>query len=141
MDDVTVIVPVGAVHVGSVTLTVGAAGALGADAMVTSIVVVQPALFFTVMVCLPELSPVYPPVGYGANAPPSKLNSTPVVGEVIVMIPVDVVQVGSVTLAVGAGGAPGAPATVTSILVVQPALFFTANVCLPVPTPVNPPAG
>ena len=49
---------------------------------------------------------------------------SPAVGEVIVIVPVATVQVGSTCAVVGVGGAPGAAAIVTSAAVeIQPAAF------------------
>ncbi len=71
--------------------------------------------------------PLKPPVGYGAYAPPSTANSRPVVEVVTVMVPVGVVQVGSVALKV-AVGAPGAVPIDWFSVVSQPAAFLTLMV-------------
>ena len=53
---------------------------------------------------------------------------SPVVDEVIVIVPVGVVHVGSTTLAVGAAGADGAGLIVTEAAPdIQPAAFFTVR--------------
>ncbi len=58
----TVIVPVGVVHVGSTAASV-AVGAPGAVAMSLVNVVSQPAAFFTLMVCVPAARPLQPVAG------------------------------------------------------------------------------
>src|SRR5678809_595739 len=106
VDVVTVIVPVGTLHVGSTTASV-AVGAFGAVAISFESVVSQPAAFLTLMLCGPVASPLHPPVGYTAYAPPSRLNSSPAVDVVTVIVPVGTLHVGSTTasVAVGAFGA------------------------------------
>src|SRR4029453_17049823 len=122
--EVIVIVPVATVHVGSTTFNVGAAGATGTAATGTSTTVLQPDPLSTVIVCGPGRTLVYPPAGYGANAPPSKLKVSPAVAEVIVIVPVATVQVGSPVWVTGAAGAPGAAATVAlASAEIQPAAF------------------
>src|SRR5688572_7733241 len=95
--EVIVIVPVATVHVGSTTSSAGAAGAVGTSATGTSTAVVQPDPLSTVIVCGPGRTFVYPPAGYGPNTPLSKLKVSPAVAEVMVMVPVATVHVGSTT--------------------------------------------
>ena len=71
--------------------------------------------------------------------PLSILYSRPAVGEVTLIVPVGVEQVGSVAVAVTTG-APGAVPTVTGAEASQPAAFFTHTVWLPVAMPVKVPA-
>ena len=59
----------------------------------------------------------------------------------MVIVPVDVVQVGSTIAVVGAGGAFGATPTFTFIVVLQPAAFCTLIECDPLATPLHPLAG
>src|SRR5678810_547052 len=134
--DVTVMDPVGVVHVGSVAVAV-TLGAPGADPTVTSTEPSQPAAFFTHTLCKPLLIPVKAPL-YGAYVPLSTLYSSPVVTDVTVMDPVGVVHVGSVAVAVTLG-APGADPTVTSTEPSQPAAFFTHTLCKPLLIPVKAP--
>src|SRR5687768_18401351 len=63
--EVTVMVPVGVAHVGSVAVAV-TVGAPGAVPTVTSTEASQPAAFFTHTLWAPLLMPVKPPAGYGA---------------------------------------------------------------------------
>ncbi len=68
------------------------------------------------------------------------LKSSLVVDDVTVMVPVGVVQVGSVALSV-ADGAPGALPILCVNVASQPALFFTLMVWGPLARPVNPAEG
>src|SRR4030095_167940 len=127
---VTVMVPVRSVQLaGLVATAVGAVGVVGTAATGTSTTVLQPDPLSTVIVCGPGRTLVYPPAGYGANAPPSKLNVSPAVAEVIVIVPVATVQVGSTVCVTGVAGAPGAAATVAlASAEIQPAAFCAVTV-------------
>ena len=143
VDDVIVTVPVGVVQVGSVCASVGVGG-VGGTAPIVSVAVpeLHPLAFCATIVCGPGFSPVYPPAGYAANAPPSRLNVSPAVDDVIVTVPVGVVQVGSVCASVGVGGVGGtAPIVSVAVPELHPLAFCATIVCGPGFSPVYPPAG
>jgi ABC-type transport system involved in cytochrome c biogenesis permease subunit len=127
---VTVIVPVGVVHVGcAVTEAVGAAGAEGTAFTVTLVAVdVQPVeVFCAITLYVPGATPVKVPLTWYVT--PSILYSMEApVGAVTVIVPVGVVHVGcTVTDAVGEAGAPGTVLTVTLVAVeTQPVEVFCA---------------
>ena len=66
---------------------------------------------------------------------------SPVVAEVKTKEPVGSMQVGSVTVYAGVGGATGVTLMVISTEVVQPSLFLAVRVCFPEESPEYPPAG
>ena len=66
---------------------------------------------------------------------------SPVVEEVIVIAPVDTVQVGSTTLVVGTAGTEGAIPIETMVELGQPDAFCTARVWSPDESPGYPSAG
>ena len=102
----------------------------------------HPLAFCATIVCGPGFSPVYPPAGYAANAPPSRLNVSPAVDDVIVTVPVGVVQVGSVCASVGVGGVGGtAPIVSVAVPELHPLAFCATIVCGPGFRPAYPPAG
>ena len=79
--------------------------------------------------CGPVATPVYPPAGYAANAAPSRLNVSPAVADVTVIVPVATVQVGSTCVNVGAVGVAGCAAIVMLAAGdVQPAAFCAVRV-------------
>src|SRR5678815_5664793 len=92
---VSVIVPVGTLHVGCVAASTGCSGAFGTGLMVmlALLVHVLSPLFLTFTVCDPGASPLHPPVGYAPKLPASNWYSTPVAG-VSVIVPVGTLHVG-----------------------------------------------
>ena len=63
VDDVTVIVPVATVQVGSTTLVVGMAGDEGATPIETMVELIQPEAFCKATAWSPDESPGYPLAG------------------------------------------------------------------------------
>jgi hypothetical protein len=108
------------------------AGAVGVTGCASTVKLVrlelQPFPFCAVSVCGPGAAK-YPFAGYGANAPPSRLNVNPIVGDVIVMVPVAVAHVGCTILMAGAGGIGCALIiTLDDEAEVHPAALATVNV-------------
>ena len=136
----TVIVPVAVAHVGcAVTLAVGAGGVAGCAFTVTLVTAdIHPLALCAINVCGPGATAVYPPAGYGAYGAPSRLKVKPAVTEVIVIVPVATVQVGSVTVAVGEGGVGGCGSITTSADggEMHPAALVTVKLYVPVARPL-----
>src|SRR6266705_1008089 len=124
---VTVIVPVATAQVGSTTLAVGVGGTAGAAFTVTDAAEVHPPASFTVNVYAfgatllntVDAWKLIPSILYVYCAPS---------GAVTVIVPVATAQVGSTTLAVGAGGVPGAVFTVIVADEEHPPASCTVNV-------------
>ena len=96
--DVMVMVPVAVVQVGCVTVATAWAGAAGAGFTVTLTgVEIQPSEFCTVTEYVFGTSPLN--IGELWYAPPMLYCSPVPVGDVMMMVPVAVVQVGCVTVA------------------------------------------
>src|SRR5882757_9473506 len=137
-----VMVPVATLHVGSTCAVVGAAGAPTVASVISVTAEIHPAAFCAVSVCAPAIRPGYPPAGYAAYAPPSRLKVSAVVVDVMVMVPVATVHVGStcaVTGAVGVGGCGNNVVVVTGEI--HPAALCAVSVCAPLARPGYPPAG
>src|SRR6476620_4366662 len=139
VEELTVIVPPGAAHVGSTAASV-AVGADGAVPISWVSVVSQPEALRTLMVCVPVERPLHPDAGYTPYAPPSILNSRPAVEELTVMVPPGAAHVGSTAASVAVGANGAVPISWVSV-VSQPEALRTLMVWLPVERPLHPVEG
>ena len=133
-----VMVPVAVVQVGcAVTVAVGAAGAGGTALTLAEVPMeIQPGAFCTVTLYTFCVSPVN--TGLAWKGPPMLYNNPAPSGAETVMVPVGLVQVGCVTVTVGAGGVGGKAFTVSTVAAeTQPAAFCTVTLYTPGVKPVN----
>src|SRR6476620_6082570 len=99
VEELTVMVPPGAAHVGSTAASV-AVGADGAVPISWLSVVSQPEALRTLMVCVPAERPLYPEVEETPYAPPTILTAVPAGEELTVIVPPGAAHVGSTAASV-----------------------------------------